>query len=108
MFELIFEFVLKYWLTALFGGVTAFMAWGYKKIAAEVKARQAEMDLLKKANIALLHNELYRIGNELLGKDEITVSELENFDMIYEAYSGLGGNGTGSDMHDAVHEKWRK
>ena len=97
------EFILHYWIQVLFSAILAFLSWCYKKIAGEVKARQAEMDLLKESNLALLHNEVFQLGKEYITKSEITFKEMDNFDMLYNAYHNLGGNGTGTEVYERVH-----
>lgn len=98
------EFIIHYWIQALFGAILAFISWGYKKIAAEVKARQAEMDLLKESNLALLHDRVFQLGNRYINIGEITCREMDNFDRLYKAYHDLGGNGTGTEIYERVHD----
>ena len=71
----------------------------YKK---QLKGIEAEMDTLKNSQVADLHDKIYREGNKLLEKDDLTVDQLDNFDHLYRAYSNLGGNGTGEAMYNRV------
>ena len=97
------EFILHYWIQVLFSAILAFLSWCYKKIAGEVKARQVEMDLLKESNIAMLHDRVFQLGKHYIEKGEITLKEMDNFDMLYKAYHNLGGNGTGTEVYERVH-----
>ena len=97
------DFFIRYWLQVAFGGILAILSWCYKKIVAEVKSRQAEMDLIKESNLALLHNEVFQLGKEYITRGEITFKEMDNFDMLYNAYHNLGGNGTGTEVYERVH-----
>lgn len=110
-------FIVEYWLECLCGILTTGMvAWVkslQKKLEKKLEEKQAELEMkeaeqaaLKSGMIALLHNSLHRICNEYLALGYIPVDDAEeifdNTKMIYEAYHGLGGNGTGT----AIYEKF--
>lgn len=49
---------------------------------------------------ALSHDALFNRCEALIMKGKITKSELENLDMLWDAYSGLGMNGAGSELYN--------
>lgn len=58
---------------------------------------------LKRASLAILHNEVYQSGKRYIDHKEITVEELDNFSYLFQAYKALGGNGTGDAINDRVN-----
>ena len=54
--------------------------------------------------IALLHDSIFATAVECLNKGEITTHEHENLKIKYDAYSKLGGNGTGKALMEKVSE----
>ncbi|MFB8448989.1 hypothetical protein ACFC3Z_07835 [Enterococcus thailandicus] len=60
----------------------------------------------QKANIASLHDRIYSIYEEILSRvpAQVTMKELTNLEYLWEAYSGLGGNGTGKRMYQRICE----
>ena len=94
------EFILKYWLEFLFGAAITGLSLGYKRL----KNRFKEHEELKEGLVAILHDRLFQSGMYFLNKGEITVSELDNIEAMYEAYHNLGGNGTGTEIYERVKE----
>ena len=54
---------------------------------------------------AIAHDSFYRQCRELISKDSITESELENLNYLHEAYTALGMNGTGEELYRRCLEK---
>lgn len=103
------NFIAKYWIEVLFGGVVSVATALYKhhsnkrkkekQAEAEREAhKEEERKLLKLGVLALLHDRIYEIGENCLTKKEITVDQLDNLQHLFEAYQPLGGNGTGETM----------
>lgn len=99
------EFIAKYWLQVIFGLIVSALTWCVRRLTVELKERQAEQKAIKEGVIAMLHDRMYQAGRYYLGKDDIAISELKNFDKLHEAYKALGGNGTGDEIAERVHEK---
>ena len=53
-----------------------------------------------KANLALLHNQLYESCTHHLAAGIITIDDLDNLKCVYDAYHALGGNGTGTQLYE--------
>ena len=94
------EFIITYWLEMLFGTVIAGLSLGYKYILKRVK----EHESLKEGLVAILHDRIFQSGMYFIDKGEISVSELDNIEGIYNAYHKLGGNGTGTEIYERVKE----
>lgn len=89
------DWIKQYWLTALFGALTAGLSW----IVNHMWHRQKAMD---KGMLALLHSELYKECESCEQKGYATTDDLKNIEYIYEPYHNLGGNGTGTVLYERV------
>lgn len=100
-----------------------FVAWrreraGKKKAQAELETtRQSELkdlhddinnmrDLLVMNDLTMLHDRIYELGSRYLKRPskQITFSELENFQHLWQVYHAMNGNGTGELMVNAVFD----
>lgn len=84
-----------------------------KKILSIVKVKQETKLLekettdkrirnLEKANVAILHNKIYRQCTEHLIDEHISLADMDDLDYLFSAYKSLGGNGTGEDLYNEV------
>jgi hypothetical protein len=100
---LIRTFIIEYWLEALFGVLLAILGGWCKILQGKLKQRQAEDTALKEGMKAILHDMLFQICEKYLALGYIPLNEFEDISnrekTIYEAYSGLKGNSTGTDIH---------
>ena len=94
------DFIVKYWVEALFGLSITGLSLGYKRL----KKRYKEQDDLKEGVIAMLHDRLYQSCMYFIEQGEIPLSALKNIEHIYKAYSKLGGNGTGTELFERARE----
>lgn len=94
----VFDIILRAFLAAIGAGLLTLVIfcikWVYKKIEADDKTMKA-----------LAHDAYFRHCRYLLPDDEITETELENHNFLYEAYHVQGLNGTGDRMHELILEK---
>ena len=104
------EFIQKYWLEVLFGGIvsilTAFvkhLSSNFKKEKEERKKKSEEESkeqaLLKDGVLALLHDRIFQACQYHMQNGYIAVQDLNNLEYLYKGYRGLGGNGTGEELY---------
>lgn len=98
------DFIIKYWLEFLFGIFSSATLLWCKRLQSKLKMKQAEQDALKAGMMAILHDRLFCICNKYLSLGYIPVEKseeiLDNAKMIYDAYHGIGGNGTGTTIYE--------
>jgi len=94
------EFILTYWLEAIFGLAITGLSFCFNSLRKRLK----EQKQIKEGLVAILHDRLFQSGMYFLEKGEITVSALDNIEGIYKAYHNLGGNGTGTEIWERVRE----
>ena len=81
--------ILNYFLCAACGGLVTWIVAGTKRLRS-----------LTKVIKALSHDALYTRCEWLIGKGSISTDDLENLNMLYEAYHGLGMNGAGEELYN--------
>ncbi|BDH66073.1 hypothetical protein ABG953_11610 [Enterococcus faecalis] len=74
------------------------------EIQKDISELQMQGAKRQKANIASLHDRIYSNYETILSRNppRITMKELNNLQYLWDAYSGLGGNGTGEKMYNRV------
>lgn len=100
------EFVIEYWLEVLFGVLITVLGTWCKRLQKKLKQRQAEQDALKEGMKAILHDKLFQICSTYLSLGYIPADEaeeiLDNAKIVYDAYHGIGGNGTGTTLYERL------
>lgn len=73
------------------------------------EAMDKRFDILEKsleqnndANLTILHDRLFSECSKYIELGHVTFSQFDNITHIYEAYSRLGGNGTGTALYKKV------
>lgn len=97
------DWILEYWIQALFAGILAGMAFMMRQLNAKIKQERTENEAIKTAMIAMLHDRLFQccrhhIKNGFIPLDE-SEAVLDNLKLLYDTYSALGGNGTGTELY---------
>lgn len=98
------EWLLKYWLGVLFGALTGVMGWAVRRVKKRQQAQETEQSAIKAGMLALLHSEICRCFAECDRKGFADVHDRENMEYLYGPYHALGGNGTGTDLHDKIRD----
>ncbi|WP_379946473.1 hypothetical protein [Enterococcus devriesei] len=93
------------------GGIVSVLAWVGKLIQKSKNLTEQNKQLtehrfrmLEAANVAILHNEIYKQCSYFIEQGEITVDDLDNLEYLWRGYHGLGGNGTGELLYNRVRE----
>ena len=105
------EFIQRYWLEVLFGGIVAILTAFVKHLSNILKKEREdrkkkseeeskEQELLKIAVLSLLHDRIYQVCQYHIQNGYVTVQDLNNLEYLYKGYSGLGGNGTGEALYN--------
>lgn len=98
------------WLLLVFGGgVSYFLKLFTNQLQEKNTIRKQEKELVDKrlksveyANLAILHNKIYRQCAEHLDANFITIDDLDDLEYLFNAYKNLGGNGTGETIFNKV------
>lgn len=91
------EFVTEHIIEFLLGVVTT-------ALIAKIKQQKKESNSLKDGMLSLLRAELIRSGEKYLEKEWVPIYAKDAYDKAYNAYHGLGGNGTMTQLHEQVME----
>ena len=94
------DWILKYWVEALFGAIVAGLTACYRNLAKRVKQKDKKEKALEDGVVALLHDRLYQVCQFFIGQGYIDTVGLKNLEYLYKAYHALGGNGTGTELYN--------
>lgn len=72
--------------------------WTY--ILYKVKRRDEKNDLGRQADLAILHDLVYKYCEKAILRGYTTFNEFDNITALYEVYEKIGGNGTGSKLYE--------
>lgn len=97
------NWILEYWLQALFAGILAILAYTMRQLNNKIKQERMENEAIKTAMIAILHDRLFQCCRHHIKNGYIPIDEsegiLDNLKLLYDTYSALGGNGTGTELY---------
>lgn len=68
------------------------------------KDSEKTIELLRDADVALLHDKIYRECKTALRDGQISSDDYHNIDCLVKPYFALGGNGTGKKLWEDVQE----
>lgn len=94
------EFAIEYWLTWAFGLLSAGLALLWKAFMNQRKRQKALENGVK----ALLRDRIIQACEYYTAKQKVSIHGMENIESMFEAYSGLDGNGTAAKMVQEVRE----
>lgn len=84
------------------GSIITIVSKIFKSSLSIRRKTEARFKNLEFANIAMLHDKIYKQCSEFLEQGWISVEDLENLDYLWRGYKGLGGNGTGEVLYKKV------
>ena len=85
-----------------FGSITTLVTMIFKMVIKTKHDTEKRFKNLEFANIAMLHDKIYKQCSDFLEQGWISVDDLENLDYLWRGYRGLGGNGTGEVLYKKV------
>lgn len=94
------EFILRYWIEALFAALLALMGNAIKK----VRTQQNEYECIRNGMKALLRSEIIAIYNHYADRKVLPLYARENMHSLYAEYKALGGNGAIKDIMEIASE----
>lgn len=74
--------------------------WIVKQFIEPDRRQNADIDLLKRANLAILHDKIYTKCRAHIGEGSIDADEMKNLEHLFEVYEALGGNGTAKKLYE--------
>lgn len=96
------EFLVKYWLEAVFSVILTVLSWAYRSLSKRFKRKMQEDAAIREGVTALLHDRLYQECPQHIREGCVCVEDLKNIEYLYKAYHALGGNGTGTELYTRV------
>lgn len=101
--NMLWDFIVKYWLEVAFGLVLAGLGFVYRKMAKQIKEDREKNKAIEDGMRALLRNELIQAYNlYVVDKKYCPVYGKENVNAMYDAYHRLGGNGTITRLKEQI------
>lgn len=71
-------------------------------------AKDKRKTALEQAVVALLHDRIYNSCEAYIERDSITFREFDNLQYLYNSYTALGGNSTGTALFEDVRNLPKK
>lgn len=107
------EWIVKYWIEWAFGAILTVLGFLIKRLFAKVKkerlAREvlaeqakAETEALKSGMRSLLRRQILADCKEAMKDGYCEETARDTIGAMYEAYHGLGGNGSVTDAYEAM------
>lgn len=87
-----------------FGSIITIVSKIFKSSLKSREETELRFKNLEFANIAMLHDKIYKQCSDFLEQGWISVDDLENLDYLWRGYKGLGGNGTGETLYNKVKD----
>ena len=96
------DFIIKHWLTVLFGLITTGLGVGYRKLSVRVKKEKKASKAVQDGVEALLADRLIQLYNYYAEKGYCPIYARSNAESLQKAYHALGGNGTISALYNKL------
>lgn len=101
---MVHELIVKNWIELLFAIATAVMTCGYKTLATRLKEEEKKNDCIAAGVQCLLRQSILDSYYKYMDLGYCPVAVKEALSMMYEAYSGLGGNDVATALYHRVLE----
>ncbi len=76
----------------------------YNELETKLKETTDSNTINRNGLIALLYNEIYQRCEKAQRDGEISMEDKKNLDIMFEAYSDLGGNHSCEDLYEQISE----
>ena len=101
---MILEYISAHWIQWLFAAICAFLAWGHKTIATQLKEEKKKNDAIAEGVQALLRDSIVTAYNKYSSKGFCPIYAKESIKKVYQAYHDLGGNDVATGLYTEVLE----
>lgn len=91
-------------LISILGAVAGYLAKKVRERGDELKRREEESALIRKAQQMLLLRALRQDGDKYISQGWCTLLQKQDFDRIFHLYHQMGENGVTGPLHDDVME----
>jgi hypothetical protein len=98
------EFMMKYWLEALFGAVLTGLSLLVKRLLKDAKAARHSASAVQTGIRCMLRDRIIHTYEEYVRLGYCPLSVRENTQEMHEAYKALGGNGAVNHVVDELNE----
>lgn len=98
------EFVLKYGVQTLLGGVVAYLTAVFRKFSKQRECDQLQLKATQAGVRALLKERLVESIHKAKQQGFVYIFQLESINSMFEEYTNLGGNGTIKHMMKELSE----
>jgi hypothetical protein len=82
--------------------VLAGLSGAVRHIWKRQKKQAEQQESMKDGMLALMHDRIFSIYRECVGKKYASVEDIRNLEYIYKPYHAMGGNGTGTELYERV------
>lgn len=97
------EFVAKYWLEFLFGGITAGISIVLRRISKKLEQERRRNEAIENGVKDILRIQILDTYDKCIGNGRvISVARKDAIDSAYKSYHALGGNGTITQVHNEI------
>lgn len=100
--NIMWDFVLKYWVEFAFGLIAAGLIAGYKKLATRIQSDKETEQAIADGMKYLLMFKLREEGEKYLSEGKCSTEHKHEYEKVYDAYHALGGNGTITALKDKI------
>lgn len=105
MLTMVFELVIKNWITWMTTLLTGAIVALWKKVSQNRKAQEKESRAMKEAIVSLMRDRILQSCRYYLEKKKITTSELQVLTELNDTYHALGGDGIVTELVKAVNDR---
>lgn len=99
------EHIQQYWLDYAFSLIILGLSIACKNLSKKFSTIKKENDGIKHGVKALLHNEIIKMGKELISQGHCSPEDYQEMEYLFEPYhDDLNGNGSAERMMEQVKE----
>ena len=98
------DLITKYWVQWGMGVLAAGLITLYKKITKKLQRQAADQKSIREGTQCLLRSEIIRCYDTYMERGYISIHGRDSIKAMYNAYHGLGGNGTITKLVEELGE----